>query len=208
MAADADVPRPVALISGHTDLSTADFQAHYIPQLEAALAAGHRFILGDAAGVDTLALAHLLSADVQARHGGGGGGDVVSRITVYPSRQGPNIAKLRGLGLGGVVPPDDPSLQVERTVGVVPRAGRDARRWQHVQRDANMTAASDYDILYVRTDDESRALYGDKWRPRVSATEMNRLRRAELARVRAAAGVAALDSSKPTSLCTVRGLGV
>lgn len=175
-------PRPsVALISGHTDLSQSDFDAHYIPQLEAALTAGHHFILGDAVGVDTQALAYLLSADVQSRHE-----PVVPRITVYPSRKH-NIAKLRELGLA-VVSLDDPSLKVERTAVVVPKTGKDSRRWHHIQRDANMTAASDYDILYVRTDEESRALYGDKWKPRVSATEMNRLRRIELARLGAGSG--------------------
>lgn len=175
-------PRPsIALVSGHTDLSNSDFDANYIPQLEAALTAGHNFILGDAAGVDTLALAYLLSADVLSRYG-----NVVPRITAYPSRKH-NIAKLRAMGLT-VVSPDDASLKVERTVVVVPREGKDSRRWHHIQRDANMTAASDYDILYVRTDEESRALYGDKWRPRVSATEMNRRRRIELARLGAGSG--------------------
>ena len=43
-----------------------------------------------------------------------------------------------------------------------------------------MTAVSDYDILYVRSEAESRQLYGPKYRPRVSGTEMNRMRRAKL----------------------------
>ena len=47
-----------------------------------------------------------------------------------------------------------------------------------------MTAASTYDILFVRSDEDNKALYGAKWRPRVSATELNRLRRAELARLK------------------------
>ena len=46
-----------------------------------------------------------------------------------------------------------------------------------------MTGATDYDILYVRSEDESRQLYGEKYRPRVSATEMNRMRRLELAKL-------------------------
>lgn len=43
-----------------------------------------------------------------------------------------------------------------------------------------MTLNSDYDILWVRSEDESRAFYGTKWRPRISATELNRQRRENL----------------------------
>jgi hypothetical protein len=44
-----------------------------------------------------------------------------------------------------------------------------------------MTRASDYDILWARSEEEARKRYGDKYRTRVSATELNRLRRLELA---------------------------
>lgn len=45
-----------------------------------------------------------------------------------------------------------------------------------------MTMASDYDILWARTDEEAKLLYGAKWRAdRVSATELNRRRRLEVA---------------------------
>lgn len=169
---------PVALISGHIDLSSEDFEKHYIPQINTALQAGHCFVIGDAVGVDTLALTHLLSPRILQRYP-----DIKSRITVYPSRKH-NIAKLTSQGFK-VVRPDDPSLKVERTVVVVERKGNDVRRYHHIQRDANMTAATDYDILYVRSDEESRRLHGDKWWPRLSATEMNRMRRAELARMKA-----------------------
>nr|GAT55192.1 predicted protein [Mycena chlorophos] len=50
----------------------------------------------------------------------------------------------------------------------------------HTDRDAAMTAASDYDILRYLTEVEARALYGDKYRPRVSGTEKNEIRRREL----------------------------
>lgn len=53
-------------------------------------------------------------------------------------------------------------------------------RARYVKRDAGMTQASDYDILWARTEGEERALYGRKWRARVSATELNRLRRLEM----------------------------
>ena len=57
-----------------------------------------------------------------------------------------------------------------------------------MQRDAAMTAASDYDVSYVRSEEERRELYGCRYRPRVSATELNRRRRAELEEDRAVAG--------------------
>jgi hypothetical protein len=43
-----------------------------------------------------------------------------------------------------------------------------------------MTRASNYDILWTRSEEETRKLYGDKYRSRVSATELNRLRRIEV----------------------------
>jgi hypothetical protein len=164
----------IALISGHIDLSIPEFEKHYIPQIDAALQDGHHFVMGDAEGADTLALSYLLSHSLEDI-------DLKSRITVYPSRKF-NIPKFREQGLR-VIPPDDPSLETERTVVVVAKEGEDARRYHHIQRDANMTAATGYDILYVRSEEESRELYGERYRPRLSATEMNRMRRAELAKL-------------------------
>jgi hypothetical protein len=161
-----------ALISGHIDLSIPEFEEHYVPQIDAALENGHHFVMGDADGADTLALSYLLSHSLEG---------IGARITVYPSRKY-NISRFMEKGLG-VVPPDDPSLKVERTVVVVAKEGKDARRYHHIQRDANMTAATDYDILFVRSEEESRRLYGKKYRARLSATEMNRMRRAKLAEV-------------------------
>ncbi|KAJ7176488.1 hypothetical protein C8R46DRAFT_890236 [Mycena filopes] len=50
----------------------------------------------------------------------------------------------------------------------------------HTARDAAMTAASDYDILRYHTDAECRLLYGTKYRPRVSGTQLNEMRRQEI----------------------------
>ncbi|KAF2429059.1 hypothetical protein EJ08DRAFT_306050 [Tothia fuscella] len=169
-------PPKIALISGHIDLTTSELEKHYVPQIDAALQGGHHFVLGDAAGADTLALSYLLSQVLSSSNI-----DLRSRITMYPSRKH-NISKFREQGLR-VVLPDDPNLNHERTLVVVTKKGPDARRYHHIQRDANMTAATDYDILYVRSEEESRNLYGDKYRPRLSATEMNRMRREELAKL-------------------------
>ncbi|KAJ7243015.1 hypothetical protein C8J57DRAFT_1366957 [Mycena rebaudengoi] len=51
----------------------------------------------------------------------------------------------------------------------------------HTERDAAMTAASDYDILRYQTEAECRALYGKKYRARVSGTQLNEIRRQEAA---------------------------
>ncbi|KAJ6551633.1 hypothetical protein B0H19DRAFT_1264285 [Mycena capillaripes] len=49
----------------------------------------------------------------------------------------------------------------------------------HTERDAAMTAASTYDILRYQTEAECRALYGRKYRARVSGTQLNEIRRKE-----------------------------
>ena len=120
MSTSNQIPK-IALISGHIDLTIAEFEKHYIPQIDAAIQAGDFFIMGDAAGADTLALNYLLSPtlkDIDI--------DLKSRIIVYPSRKH-NIAKFKEQDLR-VMHPDDPSLKVERTVVVVTKDGEDARR--------------------------------------------------------------------------------
>lgn len=53
----------------------------------------------------------------------------------------------------------------------------------HTERDAVMTQASDYDILWVRPDDETKDLYGKKYRVgRVSGTHKNKDRREQQAK--------------------------
>lgn len=48
------------------------------------------------------------------------------------------------------------------------------------ERDARMTSESHYDIAWVRSKEESKALYGDKYDPkRISATQKNIERRRE-----------------------------
>ena len=50
----------------------------------------------------------------------------------------------------------------------------------HAAKDAAMTRASDADIAFPRSEAEQRACYGDRYRPRVSGTEKNLLRRQRL----------------------------
>lgn len=53
------MPR-IAMISGHIDISQADFATYYIPAIDLAISRSDRFILGDAQGTDALALNCLL----------------------------------------------------------------------------------------------------------------------------------------------------
>jgi hypothetical protein len=159
-----------AMISGHIDISPGDFASHYIPAVDLAISRHDHFILGDAQGTDTLALDYLL------QHGGP---DVKHCITIYVSRPY-NIAKFQAMGFTtSTDPPADALASGAPGKGKGRRQG-DARA-RHLQRDARMTRASDYDILWARSEEEARKLYGNKYRTRVSATALNRLRRLEIA---------------------------
>ena len=154
--------QPVAFISGHTDISPTLFNIHYAERIDAALHASHAFVLGDAIGVDSLALEYLLSRSAIFP-------GLKERITVYASRPY-NVPRLAALGVNVVAPGRVSGADEEMSL-------RFGRRTRHILRDGELTAASDYDVLWVRSEEESRLMYGHKWRSRVSATELNRLRR-------------------------------
>lgn len=48
-----------AFISGHLDLTQEEFDIHYAPRIHDAIAKGHRFVVGDARGADTMAQEYL-----------------------------------------------------------------------------------------------------------------------------------------------------
>ncbi|KAF2737434.1 hypothetical protein EJ04DRAFT_561594 [Polyplosphaeria fusca] len=139
-----------AFISGPLDPSDAYFRLHYEPLIQTAIRAGDSFIVGPVAGVDAMALSFLLRSGVQPQ-----------RITVYMAHfeyyDEPRKLAFETLGVN------------VRLVGPATATTRD--------RDAAMTAASDYDILRYRTEAEAKAEYGPRWYPRVSNTEMNERRR-------------------------------
>lgn len=181
-SSSALAPRPrTAFISGHTDITQQEFETRYAPAINDALASGHHFVVGDAAGTDGYALSYLLAK---------GGPDIESRVTVYPSRPY-NVPKFKDQGLkvaalavedGGSGSGVDEQIRGRDQVGSGRGEGIERRanpRARHLARDARMTRDSDYDILWARNEAEARLFYGDKYRPRVSATELNRLRRIE-----------------------------
>lgn len=55
----------VYFISGHLDLSAAEFATHYQPRLDAALEEDAAFVVGDARGADALAQAYLAGKTTQ-----------------------------------------------------------------------------------------------------------------------------------------------
>ena len=80
-------------ISGHLDISEAEFQEHYVPELDRAIQAGASFVVGDARGTDTLAQQYL-----KARQ--------VTNVTVYHMLSSP----LNNAGFptrGGYARPED-----------------------------------------------------------------------------------------------------
>ncbi|PPQ63886.1 hypothetical protein CVT24_010353 [Panaeolus cyanescens] len=141
----------VAFISGHIEVGQDYFEEHYIPQIQAAIAAGDYFVVGPACGIDTMALDYLLQTAKVDPY----------RITVYFAEfQKKEMAELqRRLAQEGY----SVDMEVEGiTTG---------------QRDEAMTRDSDYDILRFMTKDEQRALYGPRYYPRISNTEKNYRRR-------------------------------
>lgn len=143
--------RQTAFISGPLEPSPIYFSEYYEPRLQAAIRAQHRFILGPAPGIDSLARSYLLAHGVAPD-------DITVYVTEFEAKKAAYAGAARAAGVRTVV------------VGVTT-----------AERDAQMTRDSDYDILRYRTEEECRALYGDMCTPgRVSATERNERRRRKL----------------------------
>lgn len=49
----------IHFVSGHLDVTQAEFDEHYVPKLNAAIRAGDAFVVGDARGLDAMAQAYL-----------------------------------------------------------------------------------------------------------------------------------------------------
>jgi hypothetical protein len=170
MQPDNALQSRIAMVSGHIDINLAHFTTHYLPGIDLAVSRRDYFILGDAQGPDTLALDYLRLQ---------GGPDIKHRITIYPSRPH-NIAKFEAMGRATSTDPPEETPADRRSTRAKGRRQGDPRA-RHLWRDTRMTRASDYDILWTRSGEEARPLYGDKYRPRISATKLNRLRRQEIA---------------------------
>ncbi|PLB35396.1 uncharacterized protein BDW47DRAFT_128191 [Aspergillus candidus] len=147
------MPKPeVAFISGPIDTGPRAeyFKTHYVAPIDAAIARDHRFVIGPIpSGVDADTLDYLLAYPVEP-----------SRITVFVTGTEDQTAG-DGFRARGV------NVQVVGDRTTLPR-----------ERDAAMTAASTYDILRIRTEEEAQELYGRAYRPgHMTNTEFNWKRR-------------------------------
>lgn len=140
------------------------FTQNYAAPLDAAIAQGDNFIMSNAGGADTMGLAYLDSHGVSP-----------DRITIYLHTPQPNRrlnatqTRINSLRFGS---------DVEEAYK---KKGYKCKVVQgfHTERDAVMTEESDYDILWIRSDEDTRKLYGAKYRRgRISGTQKNMDRRA------------------------------
>jgi hypothetical protein len=58
--AEVKARKAVHYISGHRDLTPAEFEEHYRPVIDMALACGESFVVGDARGTDAMAQGYLV----------------------------------------------------------------------------------------------------------------------------------------------------
>lgn len=149
---DQHSPR-VAFVSGHIDLSYETFLLHYKDPLNVAIANGEHFIFSNANGADSMALHYLLSQNVSA-----------SRITIYVHT--PPTRRQKPGGANEIIRQIDRLRTGSETLDRYRKQGFGVRvinGW-HTEPDAAMTRESDYDILWVHPDEETKALYGNKYR--------------------------------------------
>lgn len=142
----------IAFISGPIDTGPdeAYFNTHYKPHIDTAINSGHNFVIGPiTSGIDADALTYLLEYPISP-----------SRITVFMT-----VAEDNAWGQGF------------RDRGVNVYVLEDIMATSQ-NRDAEMTAQSDYDILRWRTENEARRFYGPLYREgHLTNTERNWRRR-------------------------------
>ena len=136
-----------AFISGHVDIDNTTFLEHYKESLDNAISNNDHFVIGNANGVDTMALEYLIEQKVDS-----------DKITIYFYSKYEKEDKYRTMGL---------NIKTGFT--------------SYTSRDKEMTINSDYDIAWVRSADESKTLYGNKYDPKKkSGTQLNLERRQKL----------------------------
>jgi hypothetical protein len=111
----------IAFISGHLDLTSEEFDTHYVPLIQIAIKNNHTFVIGDARGADNMAqqfISEIYGGDNKTNWG------TYSPVLVFHMFGSPRN-NVGGFKTKGGYKSDD-------------------------ERDAAMTAASDYDIAWVR----------------------------------------------------------
>lgn len=151
-SAESSQKPQIAFISGPLDTGPdkSYFTTHYKPHIDTAISLGQNFVIGPIpSGIDADALEYLLGYPISP-----------SRITIF-------------MTFG-----EDKAWGEEfRDQGVNVYVLEDITA-NSQNRDAEMTAKSDYDILRWRTEDEARMFYGPSYRKgHVTNTERNWRRR-------------------------------
>jgi hypothetical protein len=142
----------ICFISGHVNLSQEEFETHYVPALDVLIHDQHKVVLGCAKGADTMCLDYLVMK-----------GYPVSKITVYVyDRYKTPI----------------PDLMLHYTTKYGVEVLYDNKWTSYEDRDADMTWASDCDLCWIRSEDETKRLLGKSYNPkRISGTQKNLNRR-------------------------------
>ncbi len=141
-----------AFLSGHLDLDAGEFLEHYQHQIDAAIHRGDDFVVGNAVGADHRAIVYLLERG--------------ARFVVFYFARGDddNVTQLAV------------SWLAEKGAPISDEAFK-----SYTDRDARATAASDYDIAWVRPAAETRRRIeqaGGKYDARrTSGTQKNIARR-------------------------------
>jgi len=139
----------IAFISGHTNLSSVEFEKHYLASIQEAIINGDSFVIGCANGADSLALQYLLAQGVAP-----------SRITIFVYERWPAAQEAH--------------LERSKKTGAQVQTGFQS----YSERDAKMTSVSDYDIAWVRPAEEAKKLLGEAYKPgKISGTQRNLERR-------------------------------
>jgi len=139
----------IAFCSGHVNLTSQEFEQHYQPKLEEAIAKEHHFVVGSSPGADTMVLDFLINRLMES-----------SRIKVYLFER--NSGR------------DQQCRERYTSLGIPFQFGFNS----YTSRDAQMTKDSTYDIAWVRPLAESKKLLGSDFNPkRISGTQRNLDRR-------------------------------
>ncbi len=137
-------------ISGHVDITPEQFNLHYKPKIVAAASDPNSLFLIGNAS-GTDYLAQQLLIDLFTS----AGMTDFKRIHIYHRHT-------------------DPGQHVDRRCTLVSGFS------SHSSKDKQMTINSDQDIAWVRSEEETKMLYGDKYKPsRISGTEQNLIRRSK-----------------------------
>jgi hypothetical protein len=181
--------KKIYFISGHFDgLSDEIFALHYKPLIDLGIKEKSQFIVGDAAGADTMAQCYLHEM----------------AIKIEGQTKGQSEGQTKGQSEGQTKGQSEGQSEGKIESNFLPEGLRERVTVFHMfdkprnnignfathggfkddeSRDRAMTIVSTDDILWIRPVEESKKLYGKKYRPnRISGTEKNKLRREEMAK--------------------------